>query len=72
MGRNNVMQDLMLSSHSIEILLINEDQKIFSLVMIPKITSKLVLDITECKKIFWEDFIVYMQKLVSTRKEKER
>ena len=58
--------------HSIEILLIFEYQQILSPVIIPKITSKIVLDIRECKKIFREDFIVFMQKLVSIKRETER
>ena len=46
--------------------------KIFSPVIILKITSKIVLDIRECKAILWEDFIGLHAKLVSMRREKER
>ena len=60
------------SPHSIKILLMFENQQILSPVIIPKITSKIALDISECKRIFLEDFIVFMQRLVSTRREKER
>jgi len=72
MGWNSVLKDLMGLPHSIEILLMFENQQILSPVIIPKITSKIVLDIRECKRIFWEEFIVFMQKLVSTSREKER
>ena len=46
------------------------NQQTFSPVMILKITSKIVLDIRECKRIFSENFILFMQKIVSTRREK--
>ena len=72
MGWNSVLKDLMGSPHWIEILLMFENKQILSPVIIPKITIKVVLDISERKKIFWEEFIVFMQKLVSTRREKER
>ena len=58
--------------HSIEILLMFENQQILSPVMIPKITRQRVLGIGECKRILLEDHIVFMQKIVSTRREKER
>ena len=72
MGWNSVLKDLMGLTHSIEILLMFENQQILSPVIMPQITSKLVLDIRECKSIFWEELIVFMQKLVSKRREKER
>ena len=76
MGWNSVLKDLMGLPHSIEILLMFENQQILSPVIIPKITSKRVLDIRECKRIFWEEFFilykVFMHKLVSKRREKER
>ena len=72
MGWNSVLKGLMGLPHSIEILLMFENQQIMSTVIIPKITSKIVLDIRECKRIFWEEFIVFKQKLVSTSREKER
>ena len=71
MGWNSVLKDLMGLPHSIEILLMFENQQILSPVIMPKITSKWVLD-RECKSIFWEELIVFMQKLVSKRREKER
>ena len=70
MGWNGVLKDLMGLPHSIEILLMFENQQILSPVIIPKITRKIVLDIRECKRIFWEDCIVFMQKLVSRGKKK--
>ena len=72
LGWNGVLKDLMGLPLSIEILPMFENQRILSPVMIPKITSKIVLDIRECKKIFWEEFTVFMQKLVPKRREKER
>ena len=42
-----------------------------SLVIITKIKSKIILGNKGCKRIFWEDFIIFMQKVVSTRREKE-
>ena len=72
MGWNIVLRDLMWLPHSIEILLIFQYQQILSPVIILKITNKIVLDIRECKTIFWEDIIVFMKKLVSMRREKER
>ena len=72
MGWNSVLKDIMGLPHSIEILLMFENQQIVSPVIIPKITSKIVLDIRESKRTFWEEFIVFMQKLVSMRREKER
>ena len=71
MGWNSVLKDLMGLPHSIDILLMFENQQILSPVIIPKITSKIVLDIRECEKIFWKEFTVFMQKLVSKRREKE-
>ena len=71
MGLNSVLKDLMWLPHAIEIQLIFENQQILSPVIIPKITGKIVLGIKEYKRIFWQDFIVLMQKLVSTRREKE-
>ena len=71
MGWNSVLKDLMGLPYSIEILLMFENQQILRPVIIPKITSKIVLDIRECKRISWEEFIVFMQKLASTRREKD-
>ena len=71
MGWNSVLKNLMWLPHTIEILLIFENQLILSPVIIPKITGKIVLHIRECKRIFWQDVMVFMQKLVSTRREKE-
>ena len=70
MGWNSVLKDLMGLPHSIEILMMFENQQILSPVIIPKITSKIVLDIKECKRILWEEFIIFMQNVVSTRREK--
>ena len=55
MGWNSVLKDLMGLPPSIEILLMFENQQILSPVIIPKITSKIVLNITTCKRIFWKD-----------------
>ena len=71
MGWNSVLKDLMLLSYYIEIFLIFENQQLLSHVIILKITSEIVLDIRECERILWENFIVSMQKLVSTKREKE-
>ena len=54
MSWNSVLKDLMGLTHSIEILLMFENQQILSPVIMTKITSKWVLDIRECKSIFWE------------------
>ena len=72
MGWNSVLKDLMGLPHSTEILPMFENQQILCPVIIPKITSNIVFYIRECKRIFWEDFIVFMQNLVSKRREKER
>ena len=72
MGWNSGLEDLMWLPHSIEIPLIFENHQILSPVIIPKITSKIALDIKEYKSIFWEEFIVFMQKLVPARREKDR
>ena len=71
MGWNSVLKNLMWLPHTIEILLIFENQLILSPVIIPKITGKIVLHIREFKRICWQDVMVFMQKLVSTRREKE-
>ena len=44
MGWNSILKNLMWLTHSIKILLIFENQQI---IIIPKITSKIVLDISE-------------------------
>ena len=65
MSWNCVLTDLMGLPQHTQIMQVFENWP----VIIPKFTSKMVLSITSCKRIFWKDLSnIWTQKIVSTRR----